>query len=262
MVTGNTRNLEIRDPAPSAADAPTTDELSLAKLPIHAALLSVMDASLARSLASAADESDRQLTLDIERDRIRVNGVLMNGSDGIQTVFSRMKQLTRGFLDDCGLASPDDDQLQKIFKTVLRRLNRTESAALTYTALSQICPPGFMLIPQSHLADPLELTISLGGFYSDESSHMPHFGLCFEARARTIYRVVDQMQDDIDDDGQGFGGAGAAGGTSQKMAEFVAGTYSSFLGFAYVGEGGFNTVADAGADSLSGRLELVEYNPS
>jgi hypothetical protein len=220
-----------------------------------------MDAGLARSLASAADESDRQLTLDIERDRIRVNGVLMNGSDGIQTVFSRMRQLARGFLDDCGLPSPHDDQLQTIFKTVLRRLNRTESAALTYTVLSQMCPPGFILIPQSHLADPLELTISLGGFYSDRSSHTPHFGLCFEVRARTIYRVVDQMQDDMDEDGSGFGSGGGAGPSSQKMPGSVAGTYSSFLGFAYLSESGFNTLADAGADSLSGRIELVEYHP-
>ena len=146
--------------------------------------------------ASRKDSSVKQLQRDIERDSLIINGVKLAGSVGLDEVLSEMSRTIDAVFSTCQLP-PLPAELKTEFSLVsLRKAARTNSGGQSFQALQNIVPITHQLVPQSSLASPLRILITLGSC-SDKSmissthssSNFPKIGLIGIVQAATVFSL-------------------------------------------------------------------------
>mmetsp|Transcript_16696 Transcript_16696/g.18082 ORF Transcript_16696/g.18082 Transcript_16696/m.18082 type:complete len:369 (-) Transcript_16696:26-1132(-) len=145
----------------------------------------------------------KQLKKDLERDRLLLNNQrLIGAAIGMAGIMSRVSTLLDELLAEKALPLLPADIKDTLCYEILFKSSRTHSGALAFHALQNLIDQQtMMLLPQSSIAPPIKIQISLDTIPSSASTHScsnaDEWGLVAKVSCEFIYMIQRRDDDGI-----------------------------------------------------------------
>lgn len=145
----------------------------------------------------------KQLKKDLERDRLLLNNQrLIGAAIGMAGIMSRVSTLLDELLAEKALPLLPADIKDTLCYEILFKSSRTHSGALAFHALQNLIDQQtMMLLPQSSIAPPIKIQISLDTIPSSASTHSfsnaEEWGLVAKVSCEFIYMIQRRDDDGI-----------------------------------------------------------------
>jgi hypothetical protein len=171
---------------------------------------------------SDKDSALKQLKKDIERDSLIINSTPLSGAQtGLEGAIAMLCDTMDAFIRENRLIPLTRHHFEGLSVQALRLASRTHSGGAAFQALQEcIDPDSVLLIPNSKLATPLSIKLSLGNnmhgdkdLSADGSGWKYEWGLICDINCSTVF--------DLEDISSGDGGQRAAVDAAYKCTLFL-----------------------------------------